>query len=235
MNKKIALVVVLVVLAAVGYQVMARGGGGATLKPVEIEGLDDLGRLVELAQGVEIGDPSAAITIAEFGDFQCPGCAQFAMNVKPQVDLAYVQTAQAKFVYYDFPIVSIHPHAFLAARAGRCANDQGEFWSYHDLVFRRQSAWAGSPNPPVGTFEDYAAEVGLDQETFRACLRSDAHADVVTANMRLGQELGVSATPTVMISKGQGTAVRPEVPSFEGIRVLMDQFLAADSAGGGQE
>ena len=78
-----------------------------------------------MAKGVTKGPEDAPITIVEFGDFQCPACGAFAQQVKPQIELAFVESAQAKFVFYDFPIVSGHPNAFLAARAARCAEDQG--------------------------------------------------------------------------------------------------------------
>ncbi|NIR59140.1 MAG: thioredoxin domain-containing protein, partial [Gammaproteobacteria bacterium] len=103
------------------------------------------------------------------------------------------------FVYYDFPLTEIHAHAVLAARAGRCASDQGKFWEYHDLVFARQSSWAYARSAPVDAFRDYAEQLGLDGGAFQACLESDAHADVVTANRLLGERLGVPGTPTVII------------------------------------
>ena len=130
-------VVAAVGIGAVGYSVSA-GGGGAAMAPIAVEGLDDLERLVELAQGVTKGNEDAAVTIIEFGDFQCPACQQFATQHKPQVELAYVESGKAKFVYYDWPITTAHPNAFLAARASRCAADQNRYWEYHDNLFRNQ-------------------------------------------------------------------------------------------------
>ncbi|NIQ55049.1 MAG: thioredoxin domain-containing protein, partial [Gammaproteobacteria bacterium] len=65
--------------------------------------------------------------VVEFADYQCGGCRQFALGVKPVID-EFVERGEAQFIYYDFPLVSIHAHAFLAARAGRCAQDQDRFW-----------------------------------------------------------------------------------------------------------
>ena len=167
-------------IGIVGYSVGSNALGTAATMPVDVEGLDDMERLVELAQGVTRGDPDAPITIVEFGDFQCPGCGQFALQVKPQIDLTYVQPGQAKFVFYDYPLVEIgHQHAFLAARAARCAGDQDRYWEYHDALFRNQSSWSGQ-SQVVGSFVSYADQVGLDTDTFEACLRSERHADVVT-------------------------------------------------------
>ncbi|MBT8403654.1 MAG: DsbA family protein [Gemmatimonadetes bacterium] len=200
-GKIIALLVGLAVLAAVGLNLRSAGSADMAVAPIDLE-INDMSELADRAPGIHVGDENAPITILEFADFQCPGCMAFAGTVKPQVDVAFVESGAVKFVFYDFPLTSIHPHAFLAARAGRCADEQGAFWEYHDEIFRNQSAWSFSAAPPSGAFEDYAAQVGLDQGDFRSCLRSDRYADVVTANMQLGQGLGVTGTPTILITRG---------------------------------
>lgn len=204
-------------LIIVGYQVGVRGQAAAA--PVVVEGLDDPEVLLQMAQGKVQGDPNAPVTIYEFGDYQCPACGMFALQVKPLVDQAYIAEGKAKFVYYDFPLIQIHPNAFLAARAGRCAGDQDAFWQYHDALFRNQSAWASDPSP-IGRFVDYAESAELDGGAFESCLRSDRYADVVTANLRLGEELGVGGTPTVMV-QGNGQLRVVQNNSFQGIEAAI--------------
>src|SRR5690606_31043959 len=87
-----------------------------------------------------------------------------------------------------------------AARAARCAGDQGRYWEYHDALYARQARWSGRSSTPLNDFEEYAAELGLDRAAFSACLRSDRHAEVVTANIMLGERLGVRGTPTVIVN-----------------------------------
>jgi len=215
-------VVAAIGIGAVGYSVGA-GGGGAVTAPIEVEGLDDLERLVELAQGVPKGDPNATVTIIEFGDFQCPACQQFATQHKPQIELAYVESGKAKFVYYDWPIIQAHPNAFLAARASRCAADQNKYWEYHDNLFRNQVRWAPSTDA-ADVFVGYAGELGLDEDEFRSCLESDQHAEVVTANMELGNQLGVGGTPTILVEFG-GSA-RQVGYDFASISEYIDGLLA---------
>lgn len=212
-------------IGAVGYSVGSGTLGTAATEPVDVEGLDNMETLVELAQGVTKGDPNAPVTIVEFADYQCPGCGSFALSVKPQVDLSYVQSGKAKFVFYDLPLISIHPHAFLAARAGRCANDQGRFWEYQDVIFRNQPNWS-TKQSVQGDFVDFAEEAGADRDTFEACLASDAHADVVTANMRLAEQLGINGTPTIMVSAGRGMARRLNGFDFGSIQSVVDGLLA---------
>lgn len=218
-------------VAVVGYSVGSNALGTAVTEPVEVEGLDNMETLVAMAQGVTKGDEDAPVTIVEFGDYQCPGCGSFALSIKPQVELQYVQTGKAKFIFYDLPLIQIHPNAFLAARAGRCAGDQDRFWEYHDALFRNQPIWAGD-GQPLGQFLDYGEEVGLDAEAFEACVRSDRHADVISANMRLATELGVSGTPTIMISRGRGMARRLNDFSFRSIQMTVEQLLEEAEADG---
>lgn len=221
-------VVAMLGVGAVGYSVAA-GGGSAVTQPVEVEGLDDLERLVELAQGNTKGDENAPITIIEFGDFQCPGCQAWALQVKPQVELAFIESGRAKLVYYDWPIVTGHPNAFFAARASRCAADQGRYWEYHDNLFRNQSRWAAL-TAPGSTFIEYAETLGLDSDVFSSCLNSDQHAVLVTANMELGNVLGVNGTPTIYVE--QGGSARRVANDFASISSYIETLLGEEAAGG---
>lgn len=200
--------IIIGVVAVVGIAVVAlalRGGGSGATEPVDLGEIADA-ELLELAQGMVSGDPDAPVTIMEFGNYQCNACRQFAVMIKPQVDMAYVETGQAKFVYYDYPHPSF-PHSFLAARAARCAGDQERYFDYHDAVYRTYNDWAmlGSA---TGHFQDLADDIGLDTDAFDACLNSDRFADVVTANLTLGQRLGVPGTPAIYVHHGNGSAQR---------------------------
>lgn len=208
--------------------------GEVALAPVEFEGMEDGETVVATARPMTLGNPDAPISIVEFGDFQCPGCGAFARQVKTQIELAYIDGGQVNFKFYDFPLITIHPHAFLASRASRCADDQGLYWEYHNALFQNQRAWSMAQSAPLGMFEDYAAEAGLDTGDFRSCLRSDEYAVQITANLQLANLLGVSSTPTVMISQGDGTARRLADVSFPSISEVVDEMLAELTAEGGQ-
>lgn len=199
--------IIIGVVAVAGIAVVAlalRGGGSGVTEPVDLGEIADA-ELLELAQGMIQGDPNAPVTIMEFGNYQCNACRQFALMTKPQVDMAYVETGQAKFVYYDYP--ALFPHSFLAARAARCAGDQDRYFDYHDAVYGTFDDWAMLGNP-TGHFADLADDIGLDTGAFDDCLDSDRFADVVTANLALGQRLGVPGTPAIYIHHGSGSAQR---------------------------
>ena len=233
-------VTAVIAVGALGWSVLGGGLSAAATEPIQsivLGEIEDLETLVALATGVEQGDPDAPITILEFGDFQCPACQQFATFVKPQIDLAYVDSGIARFVFHDYPLgpASGHPHSFLAARGARCALDQGPeyFWPFHDQLFANQSRWGGSQGPPTSDFESYAATIGLDVDDFARCLDSDRHADVVSANIRLGMELGVSGTPTIFVSKVGGRGIRVNRWSeFESFRTVIERLME-EGAGDG--
>jgi len=155
--------------------------------------------LVEKAQGIKEGPDNAPVQVLVFSDYMCPACAYFATTIEPLVKQEFVQAGRVQLVNYDFPLGGSHIHSFVAARAARCAQDQGKWTEYHNLLLSRQSAWSYSRVAPVEQFTDYATELGLNGDTFQSCLNSDTHAELVTANHQLGQQLGVGGTPSVFI------------------------------------
>jgi protein-disulfide isomerase len=213
-------VVVLIVAAVVGIGAVAYvfspdvGGNDMVVAPLEMPVLDDAEQLAALAQPVTLGNPDAPIRIMEFGDYQCPSCRFFQQQIKPRIDMTFIQDGQAQFVFFDFPL-EIHPHSFLAARAARCAGDQQKYWEYHDALFTNQPTWSIS-SQPARLFVDYAEVVGADERAFEACLRSDRFADVVTANLRFAQELALPGTPSIMV-QGNGLPRRVDWSTLETI------------------
>lgn len=91
---------------------------------------------VEIGEDNPVKGPSSAkITLVEFSDFQCPFCLQALPTVK-QILQAYPN--DVRFVYEQFPLVSLHAFAQKAAEASLCAQEQGKFWEYHDKLFQSQ-------------------------------------------------------------------------------------------------
>ena len=214
--------VALVGVAVLAYQLL--GKEEATTAPVAVE-LDP----AELArvQGISIGRDDAPVVIYEFADFQCPGCGQFASFVTPLIKERLVEPGLVRFVYYDFPL-AMHPHAFLAARAARCANEQGRFWEYHDLLYARQPTWSAMRDA-TDFFVELGAEAGLDTGAFEGCVRSDRFAQEVTESLRLGESLQVRGTPTLIIN---GKRLDSGIPSFAELEQLVreEAGMAAGAA-----
>jgi len=160
--------------------------------------------LISLDDDPVKGNPDAPITIVEFSDFQCPFCAKFHSTTLPQLEANYIDSGKVKFVYRDFPIQSIHPNAVPAALASECADEQGMFWEYHDVVFKNQKKWQGlSGNAMVDTFEQYALELGLNTSDFNTCFESGKYVDEVTKDLQDGASYGITGTPGFFVGNAE--------------------------------
>lgn len=201
----IALGVVAVLgVAALVWSVARARTSKAAVRPLDLGALAENPRaLYEKAVPMKAGPDSARVRIVVFSDYTCPYCGRFAAEVQPQLMRDFVNPGKVQLVYYDFPLggEGEHRYSFLAARAGRCAAEQGKFWPFHDLIFGQQSEWSFQPGLPVEYFERDASRLGLDPRRFAACLESDRYVDVVAANRLLGERLGVDQTPTVIMDQ----------------------------------
>lgn len=215
-------------IAVIAIFALNRGGGAgnASTQPVELTGGAEE---VQRAEGMAMGDENAPVLLYEFADYQCPACAQFTTFAHPLIEERLVDEGIVRFVRYDFPIVTGHPHAFLASRAARCAGDQDRYWDYHDVLYGRQPSWSASRTAPVDQFVDFAGELNMDTSAFRQCLESDAHADEVTRNLRLGEQLGVTGTPTLMIN-GELVRVRDYTDLEERVMAAAGRSATEDPA-----
>ena len=220
---------------AIGYAVIGSDGSAAT-ELVEMD-VTSARELYDQAVPIRLGPNDAPVKIVEFADFQCPACGDFSLQVRPTIVDRYIESGQAQLIYYDFPLVSIHDKAVLAARAARCGGEQdlasaphGAYWAYHDKLFQEQGRWAYAQGSVVGDFVDYAEEIGLNAGEFESCLKSDRYADVVTANRRLGDQLRVSSTPTILVNNRRVQDWRPIQLS----EVIEEELANVDGGSSGQ-
>jgi protein-disulfide isomerase len=219
----IALAVIAVLGAgAIVYATRGASGGMAT-EPLDLSQVDDASTLLERARGVSMGEENAPVQVLVFSDYMCPGCAHWAGQIETHLKRDFIESGRVRLVYYDFPLPN-HRHSFLASRAARCAGDQDRFWEYHDRLFAMQSQWSFGNAPPTDQFMQFGRDIGLDARAFESCLRSDEHAEVVTANRMLGETLRVNSTPTVFLNSRQ--LRNDEWGNYEAVRA------AVQSAGG---
>lgn len=209
-------------IIAIAVTVMRNRAGGAALEPVALEGLNNQ-EIIARAQGIKLGPDNAPAKMLVFSDFMCPACQAFASQIEPMLKSEFIEPGKLQLVFYDFPLGGSHVHSFLAARAARCAGDQNKFWEYHNTLFGRLNDWGRSQTPPIGQFEGYAREVGIDQGQFSSCVRSEKYQDVVSASRLLGDQLGVNATPTLILN---GKRVRGEIGlDVDALRELLNAEL----------
>jgi protein-disulfide isomerase len=152
--------------------------------------------IVRLARPVSdsdhlLGPPSAAATLVEYGDYECPNCRQ----MHPLIREIIRRVEGLRFVYRHFPISKVHPHAVKAAEAAEAAGAQGRFWEMHDLLFEQA--------PPLNDerLARLAKKAGLDMERYTREMAEGIYArkvsDDFTAALYGG---GVTGTPTLYLN-----------------------------------
>jgi protein-disulfide isomerase len=137
------------------------------------------------------GSPEAVVTLVEYGDYECPHCGRAYPVVK---EVQRRLGSQLRFVFRNFPLAEIHPHAQHAAEAAEAAGAQGKFWEMHDTIFEHQRALLDRQ------LVQYGLDLGVDEERFRGELESHAHAARVREDFLSGIKSGVNGTPTFFIN-----------------------------------
>lgn len=158
---------------------------------------------VPLSDEPSKGVPDAPITIVEYSDYECPFCLRYFQQTLPLIQ-QYIDSGQVRYIFKDFPLNSIHPHAQKAHEAARCARELGgddAYWMMHDLLFTNQQIWAGQPLPQhEQVLKDLASTAGLPQAEFDSCLDSGRYYDAVNAEVNEGVQLGIRGTPSFFIN-----------------------------------
>lgn len=160
------------------------------------------------------GPDDAKVTVVEYSDFQCPYCTKAAAVVKK---LKENYADKVRFVFRQYPL-PMHPDAPLASEAALAAHEQGKFWPMHDKLFENQRALSRED------LEKYAQEIGLNMGKFKEALDSDEYADEVKRDMELGQKVGVSGTPTMIV----GTKRVANPTDYATVSKMIDEQLAAN-------
>jgi protein-disulfide isomerase len=137
------------------------------------------------------GNMHAPIELLQYGDYQCPYC----WKAYPIVKRLQAQLGEhVKFVFRNFPLTKIHPHAKIAAIASEAAALQDKYWEMHDLLYEKHKQL--DPEAILS----YATELGLDQKSFASDIEKPELADKVDAHFLSGLKSGVNATPTFFIN-----------------------------------
>jgi len=137
------------------------------------------------------GPTDAQVTLVEYGDYECPFCGQAYPIIKAvQGHLGH----RLRFVFRNFPLTEMHPHALKAAMAAEAAGAQGQFWPMHDLLYENQDAL------DERSLARYAESLRLDVERFRAELRAETYASRVHEDFMSGVRSGVNGTPTMFVN-----------------------------------
>ncbi|HEX5707637.1 MAG TPA: thioredoxin domain-containing protein [Pyrinomonadaceae bacterium] len=142
------------------------------------------------------GADSAAVTLEEFGDYQCPPCGR-VHPVLNKIERDYA--GRVRIIFRHLPLQSIHKNASLAARAAEAAGIQGRFWEMHDKLYEHQEQWSEALDPrPL--FAAYAAEIKIDVEKFKSDIDKPLTSSRIIADLQRADGLRVSGTPTIYLN-----------------------------------
>ncbi len=143
------------------------------------------------------GPATSKVVVTEYGDFQCPACKAFALQIHPKIKADFVDTGKIRFTFRQMAFIG--PESTLAAEASECANDQGKFWEYYEALY----AYQGGENTGVFTnasLAGYAKNLGLDVNKFSQCLSSNRYKAKVEQETADGQNAGVYSTPSLLLN-----------------------------------
>ncbi len=170
-----------------------------------------------------LGDPNAPITLVEFGDYQCFFCNKFFHDTEQKLLENYVDTGKVKIIFKDLTIIG--PDSITAAHAAHCADDQGLFWEYHDMLYNNwngeNNGWASSEN-----LLRMAQDVGLDIDEFTDCMLNEIHIQIISASNADARTLGLTGTPAFFVigPNNQVTKI-PGAQPFEVFQKIFDSEL----------
>lgn len=152
-----------------------------------------------------LGSQDATITLVEFGDYQCFFCNRFFHETESEIVKNYVDTGKVKIIFKDFTIIG--QDSVNAAHASHCANEEGKFWEYHDVLYNHwtgeNNGWASSDN-----LVEFAKQMGLDEAAFRECMSNGRYNSVIEQSNSDAKTLGISGTPAFFVIGSDNTIVK---------------------------
>lgn len=162
-----------------------------------------------------LGDANAPVTIVEYGHFKCPFCNRFFRETEPQIAEKYIKTGKVKFIWKDFPFEG--GDSVVASEATYCAQDQGKFWEYHDLLFTYMwdNYYSKNLNAEDETIftnaklKELVSQLGLDSTKFGSCVDSRKYSKLVQDNYNEGIAKGAKSTPTFFINGQKVVGAQP--------------------------
>jgi protein-disulfide isomerase len=143
------------------------------------------------AQDHNLGPSHAAVTVVEYGDFECPSCKQAAPAVKLLLERF---PGRVRLVWRHFPLEEVHPHALGAALASEAAAAQGKFWPMHDALFDDQRHMDASH------LRRQAEKLELDLRRYDADMDDTVYLQRVREDIEGARTSGVRSTPTFFVN-----------------------------------
>lgn len=138
-----------------------------------------------------LGSEHAPVTLVEFGDFECPNCRQAAPAVKLLLDRF---PGKVRFVWRNFPLEEVHPHALQAALAAEAAGGQGKFWPMHGLLLAHQD------HLKAKQLRAYAEQIELDMERYDYDMKEETYLQRIREHIEGARRSGARGTPAFFVN-----------------------------------
>ncbi len=220
MNKKGVIIGVIIIAIVAGV------AASLSTSPSETVNLDmerSHGTISTAMGSPILGDPSAPITIVEFGDYQCHQCYNWFHNTKPAIFEDYIETGKANLVFVDLAFLGRDSPK--AAQASYCAEDQEMYWEYHDMLYTYQEdkidgGWANSER-----LKAFASSLELDTDLFESCLDSGKYSKRVQYNTQQARDHGVRGTPGFFIVGPDGQQQLGGAQPFSVFKQVLDSMV----------
>ncbi len=152
-----------------------------------------------------LGPEDAPITIVEFSDYQCPYCGRFhAQTLGPLLEH---YEGLVRFVYREYPVIGGQSSAAIGT-AAQCANLQGRYWDYADLIWANQNSSDREPFTQE-LLDQYAAQIELNMDDYQACLNEGTGYDLVVMDYEAGRNWAITGTPTFLINGKKFVGAQP--------------------------
>lgn len=155
--------------------------------------------------GYSMGKADAPLTMVEFTDLQCPFCRAFMLTSFEDIKKNWIDTGKLRYISRDFPLADLHAQAVPAARAARCAGEQGKFWEMRLSLMRNANLL--SPAYIAAT----AADLKLDTKAFSSCSTSTKFDADIQSDMQEGARVNVAGTPTFVMGRTTGSSIEGPV------------------------
>jgi protein-disulfide isomerase len=169
------------------------------------------------------GAEDAPLFVYEFADFECPHCAQFATEVFPRIDSAFVRTGKVRWIFVNLPLPS-HERAWIAHEAAVCAGAvSGRFWEMHDRIFENQKTWSEAPDP-AALLASWAKELGVAMQPFAQCTANDQVASLLLQDVIFAATSRVNGTPAFIVNNEQSVM---GLKTFEEWKAILEPMIKA--------
>jgi len=172
------------------------------------------------ADGLHLGNPNAPVKIDVYEDFRCVACRNYTLNYEPQIIQTYVNTGKVYYSFHSFIVIDLDgtDASYRSANAAMCAEEQGRFWDYHDMLFTNQV----SEDASLFTDERLVAmaqNISLDLTAFNQCYKAKRYANDIQTDISQAQSLNLTYTPSILVD---GTLIE----SFGQLNTVIDTALA---------